>query len=157
MKTVRRRRHEKKTDYKARLALIKSNMPRLVIRKTNRYLITQIVNTKIAQDSVITGTSSKYLLEKGWPENKTGSLKSCVAAYLTGFLIGKMAKEKNIVRAILDIGMYRNVAKSRIYALLKGALDAGMQIPHNPSVIPSDSELTKNENLKNLLKIKEKL
>ena len=62
MKTVRRRRQEGKTDYKARLALLISEKPRLIVRKTNRYVIAQIVRTEIAQDKVVVGTTSKVLL-----------------------------------------------------------------------------------------------
>ena len=93
-KTIRRRRHEGKTDYKARLALLKSEKPRLIVRKTNKYIIAQIVETEIAQDKIILGLSSKALLKKTWPENLKGSLKSLAAAYLTGFILGNLAKDK---------------------------------------------------------------
>lgn len=150
MKTVRRRRLERKTDYKARLALLKSGKPRLVARKTNRYIIAQIIETKNAQDKVVIGITSKILLEKGWPKASQGSLKSMAASYLTGFILGKMAHEKNIKSAIFDIGMHRNVHKSRFYALLKGALDAGLKIPHNPEALPSDDSI-QNEKFKNII------
>ena len=48
MKTIRRRRLEHKTDYKARLGLLKSNMPKLVVRKSNRYITVQLVISDIA-------------------------------------------------------------------------------------------------------------
>ncbi len=150
MKTVRRRRLERKTDYKARLALLKSGKPRLVARKTNRYIIAQIVETKNAQDKIILGITSKILLEKGWPKTSQGGLKNLTASYLTGFILGKMAHEKNIKSAIFDIGMHRNVHKSRFYAVLKGALDAGLKIPHNPAALPPDNSL-QNEKFKNIL------
>ena len=38
-KTIRKRRYEGKTDYKARFFLLKSGKPRVVFRKTNRYLL----------------------------------------------------------------------------------------------------------------------
>ena len=50
MKSIKRRRREGKTDYKARLAMLKSEKPRLVIRKSNRYLVVQIVGSEIAKD-----------------------------------------------------------------------------------------------------------
>ncbi|MEM4271506.1 MAG: 50S ribosomal protein L18, partial [Candidatus Pacearchaeota archaeon] len=81
MKTPRRRRLEAKTDYKARLELLKSGKPRLVVRKSNKYMTIQIVKSEIAQDKVIVGTTSRILLEKGWPKEKSGSLKSLAAAY----------------------------------------------------------------------------
>ena len=158
MKTPRRRRLEKKTDYKARFALLKSGEKRLVARKTNNYIIAQIVETAQAQDKVLIGITSKNLLEKKWPKEYSGSLKSLPAAYLTGFLIGKLALEKNIKSAIFDIGMNRNIHGSRLCALLKGAIDSGLEIPHAPEGLPSDAALHKNEKLKALIhRIKEKL
>ena len=136
MKTVRRRRLEAKTDYKARLALLKSEKPRIVIRKTNHYIIIQIVKSEIAQDKVLTGNTSKVLLSEGLPPEFSGSLKSLGAAYLTGFLVGKQALKLGINEAILDAGMNINVKNSRIYAALKGAVDAGLKIPHDEKVLP---------------------
>jgi large subunit ribosomal protein L18 len=144
MRTIRRRRFEAKTDYKARLSLLKSEKPRLVIRKTNKYLIVQIVQTEIAQDKVICGSSSKLLLSKGWPQELAGSLKSLAASYLTGYLVGKCALEKGISEAIMDAGMHISVKNSRIYAALKGALDSGMNIPHSKEIIP-EIEIIKND------------
>lgn len=156
-KTIRRRRHEKKTDYKARLALLKSEKPRLVVRKTNRYVVVQIVQTEIAQDKVLFGLSSKDLLAKGWPKDKAGSLKSLPAAYATGYAVGKMAQGK-VKKAILDIGMNRNIQKSRLYAALKGAIDAGLEIPASETALPSEEEINKDENLAKILSsIKSKL
>ena len=136
MRSIKRRRQEGRTDYKARLALLKSSKPRLVIRKTNRYIIAQIVESDIAQDRILIGTDSKVLLTKGWSKEKSGSLKSLPAAYLTGLLLGNLAKGK-VKEAILDMGMHRNVSKSRIYAALKGALDSGLDIPHSSDSLPS--------------------
>lgn len=82
-RTIRRRRHEGKTDYKARLALLTSRKPRIVIRKTNRYVIVQLIESNAAQDKVIAGISSKSLLNNGWSAEKSGSLKSKAAAYST--------------------------------------------------------------------------
>lgn len=136
MKTPRRRRLEAKTDYKARLALLKSEKPRLVIRKTNRYIIAQIIASDTAQDKVVAGMNSNVLLSKGLPKESAGSLKSLGAAYLTGFLLGKKALEAGIKNAILDAGMHIHVKNSRIYAALKGVVDAGLNVPHNPEVLP---------------------
>jgi len=136
MRSVKRRRIEGKTDYKARLALLKSGKARLVIRKTNNYIIVQFVESDIAQDKVILGLNSSVLLSKGWPKEKTGSLKSIPAAYLTGLMLGNLAKSK-IKEAVLDIGVHRNVKKSRIYAALKGVIDSGLSVPHSEEALPS--------------------
>lgn len=148
-KTQRRRRRERKTDYKARFNLLKSGKPRLVVRKTNRYILVQIVESEIAQDKVIAKASSVDLLSKGWPKEKQGSLKSLPAAYLTGFLLVKSLKTK-VGEVVLDIGLQRNIHGSRLYAALKGAVDAGLKISHNPEALPEISDITKNEKLKSI-------
>jgi len=151
-KTIRQRRKAAKTDYKARLALLKSEKPRLVIRKTNRYIIAQLVESKIAQDKTLAKASSKELLTKDWPKESQGSLKSLPAAYLTGYLLVKKLNQEEVSKkqVILDIGMHRNVHGARIFAALKGAVDAGLNIPHNKEVFPSEERLNSDK-----IKIKE--
>ncbi|MBU0761139.1 MAG: 50S ribosomal protein L18 [Nanoarchaeota archaeon] len=157
MKTLKRRRKQAKTDYKARFTMLKSEKPRLVVRKTNHYIIAQIVESQIAQDKVVAKASSQELLEKGWPKEKSGSLKSLPAAYLTGFLLVKNIKTK-VNEAILDFGLNRNIHGSRIYALVKGAIDAGLKIPHKESTLPKTERIEANEKLKSIFKeVKEKL
>ncbi len=158
MKTLRRRRKEAKTDYKARFNLLKSGKARLVVRRTNTALIAQIVTSETAQDKVILTVNSKDLLTKGWPADKKGSLKSLPAAYLTGFLIGK--KAKSLVKdIILDSGMHRNIHGSRIYSLVKGAKDAGLNIYVDENVLPKIERIMSNKNISKSIieKIKEKL
>lgn len=152
----RRRRIESKTDYQARLALIKSGKPRLVIRKTNVYLIAQFVESESAKDKVIVSVSSKDLIAKGWPAESKGSLKSLPAAYLTGCLIAKKVSSKN-KEAVLDIGLNRSIPSSRIYAVLKGAVDSGLKIPLNPEILPSEEYLAKHKLWKLVARLKEKL
>jgi len=158
MKLPRRRRLEAKTDYKARLSLLESNKPRLVVRKTNRYIISQIVISEKAQDKVVVGLTSKNLLSKGWPKNLQGSLKSREAAYLLGLMLGKEALKKKINEAILDLGIHRNIKKGRIYAVLKGVVEAGLKVPHSSDVLPTEELLTSNPKLRPVyLKMKEEL
>nr|AJS12635.1 50S ribosomal protein L18P [uncultured archaeon] len=152
MRTVRRRRLQKKTDYKSRLSLLGSGKKRLVVRKTNRYVISQIVESHIAQDKVLFGISSRDLLSHGWPEKLKGSLKSLPASYLTGYLLGKMAKERKISEVILDLGMHRNVHKSRIYAVVKGIVDAGIKIPHKSEILPETEKIEGNETFSSIIK-----
>lgn len=151
MKTVRRRRLQRRTDYKSRLGLLKAGQPRLVVRKTNRYILAQLVETEIAQDKVLVSMSTKFLLSKGWPSKSSGSLKSLAAGYILGGLIGKVAKQKKLGPVILDIGMNRNIQKSRIYAVLKGAIDSGLKINHNPEALPSLEDIKKKEELAPLI------
>ncbi len=157
MKTQRRRRKERRTDYKARLALLKSGMPRLVVRKTNRYIIAQIIKSEIAQDRVIARVSSKDLLGIGWQKENIGRLKSLAAAYLTGLMIAKKYNEKSN-ELLLDIGLQRNVKGSRVYAVLKGALDGGLKISFDEKALPSIQRIKLNSKVSLLLeRIMEKL
>lgn len=143
MGTIRKsRRIEGKTDYKARLNLLKSEKPRIVIRKTNRYIIGQYIKTKEAKDDVAVGINSKFLLDYGWPSEMKNSLKSIPAAYLTGLLLGKKVIEKEgKVQAVLDTGLIRNIQKSRVYAFLKGIVDSGVDISHKKEVFPDENRI----------------
>jgi large subunit ribosomal protein L18 len=157
MKTQRRRRKEAKTDYKARFNLLKSERPRLVVRKTNRYIIAQVVESDIAQDKVIATVTSKDLLEKGWPKEKSGSLKSLAAAYLTGYLLAKNKKLKS-KNLIFDMGLHRNVPGARVYAALKGAIDGGLEVAHNPEALPTLERIKANKSTSGAFdKTKEKI
>lgn len=155
-RTVRRRRQEARTDYKARLHLLASEKPRVVFRKTNRYLLAQIIISEIAQDKVLCNATTKDLLNHGWPEKLKGSLKSLPAAYLLGHLI--VQKAKNVKSGILDLGLIRHVPKSRAYAFVKGMKDAGFDIPCKDDVLPDESQLNKKpETAKLINQIKGKL
>jgi len=88
-----RRRNEHRTDYHARLGMIKSGIPRVVARKTNKYIILQLVESKEAQDFVLCTANSRELIKYGWPEPASGSLKSVPAAYLDGYLLGTKIKK----------------------------------------------------------------
>ena len=136
-KLDKRRRLEGKTNYTKRLLLLKGDHLRLVVRKTNKYLILQIVESDDAKDKVLHTINTRDLLKQGWPEDKSGSLKSLAASYLAGLLLGKKAKE--IKRSIiLDSGLIPNTKGSRVYAAVKGISDAGMDIKYDEKVIPSD-------------------
>ena len=132
-----RRRIEGVTDYKARKNLLISGKPRLVVRRTNRYIISQIVKSEAAQDFVVVGVNSKELSEKGWK----GSFKNIPAAYLSGLLLGKKAQKTGINEAILDIGLQRSTKGSRIYAVLKGAIDSGLIISYSKEILPSEGRI----------------
>jgi len=157
MKTIKRRRREAKTDYKARLGMLKSEKPRLVVRKSNKYITAQIVESEISKDKVIAKASSKDLLNLGWPNEKKGSLKNIHAAYLTGFLLGKKLKGKS-GEIILDTGLYRNISGSRIYSLVKGAIDAGADVVCSKEAFPSEERFKSNEKTLSIYEeVKEKI
>ena len=152
MKTLKRRRKEFRTDYKKRFALLKSRMPRIVFRKTNRYLIAQYVKSKEAQDKIVFGINSKELLKYGWSEKE--NIKSISAAYLTGYLIGKKILLKKLEKPILDFGMARVLHKTGIYAFIKGLIDSGIKIECDKENFPDESRI-KGEHLKNKISFDE--
>ncbi len=136
--TVRkRRRREGKTDYVARLRMLKSGSPRLVVRKANKYITAQIVKSSEGKDSVIVGVSSKVLGKEGWKF----SCKNVPAAYLTGLMLGKKAVKEKINKAILDTGLERSTKGSRIYAVLAGVLESGLRIRCSKKVLPAEARV----------------
>ncbi|MEK6914148.1 MAG: 50S ribosomal protein L18 [Nanoarchaeota archaeon] len=142
-KLDKRRRRENKTNYLKRLILLKSDTPRLIVRKTNRYIILQIVESDKAQDKVIVSVNTKELLKYGWPKENVGSLKSLSAAYLAGILIAKKSVNKKIKECILDSGLIPSTKGSRIYACVKGAIDGGLKIPHDKNILPTNDMINK--------------
>jgi large subunit ribosomal protein L18 len=136
--TVRhRRRREGRTNYKKRLELLKGRQDRLVIRKTNKHIIIQLVRYAPDGDQVLLTANSKELEKKGWKH----SLKNIPAAYLTGLMVGKKAREKKATTAILDMGLYSPLKGSRVYAALKGAIDSGLKVPAGKEIFPGDGRL----------------
>lgn len=134
--TVRfRRRRTGKTDYKKRLAMLLSNKNRLIIRKSLKNIVLQVAEYHPSGDRILASAHSGELEKFGWNINK-GNIP---AAYLTGLLFGKKLKEKKIGDAILDTGMQRSVKASRIYAALKGVLDAGINVPHSKEILPDEN------------------
>jgi len=141
MRVEKRRRRESKTDYRLRIELLKSDKPRIVFRKTNRYVIGQCIESENAQDITRVGITSKELLKYGWPKENLGSLKSIPACYLTGFLLGKKILKKGKQECILDIGMIRSIKKSRVYAFLKGVVDSGVKMNVEKEVFPDEKRI----------------
>ncbi len=132
-----RRRREGKTDYRKRLKLLKGGTPRAVFRRSLRNVIVQIVIYDPHGDKTVASAFSKELGKYGW-----GTASSNLpAAYLTGLLAGKRARAKGIETAVLDIGLSSPSKGSRVFACLKGLLDAGLHIPHDEEVIPSTDRL----------------
>ena len=154
MKRVnKRRRRENKTDYLKRIKLLKGGNPRLVFRKTNRYILSQYITSKEAQDKIEIGVNSKELMSYGWPKQLEGSLKSIPAAYFTGFLIGKKITEKKLKNPIIDLGMNRAVHKTKIYAFIKGLIDSGVKIKHKKETFPEENRIIGKHMKKDFSKI----
>lgn len=154
MKTQKRRREENKTDYQKRLKLLKGGKPRIVFRKTNRLIISEYISSKEAQDKILFGFDSRKLNDYGWPKDAQGSLKSITASYLTGYLTGKIIISKKLEAPILDSGMNRAIHKNKVYAFLKGLIDAGIKINCKEEFFPEESR-TGGEHLKNKIPFNE--
>jgi len=144
-RTIKKRRRECRTDYKSRKKILESYLPRIVIRKTNKYFIIQAVESSKAQDRVIMTTISKELLKKGWTEKNKGSLKSIPAGYLTGLVAAKKLKKKG--KFIIDLGMARTIPGSRIFSVVKGLVDGGIEINADKKIFPPKERL-EGEHLK---------
>lgn len=154
MRIAKRRRREAKTDYLKRLNLLKSGKPRVVMRKTNKYIIAQYVVSKEAKDKTKIVISSKKLLTLGLPKESAGSLKSISAAYLTGYLIGKEIIKQKLEKPIVDLGMQRVLYGTRIYGFIKGLIDSGIAIKCKEEAFPSEERI-KGEHMKNKINVEE--
>jgi len=132
-----RRRREGRTDYRRRAALLRGRTVRLVVRKSNKHVRVQFIDYGEKGDRVLASAVSKELAKHGW----TGSGKSTPGAYLTGYLAGRRAKENGLERAVLDIGLREPTKGAVVFAALKGALDAGVEVPHSEEMLPSEERL----------------
>jgi large subunit ribosomal protein L18 len=133
-----RRRRENKTDYASRRILATSEYPRLVVRVSNTSIIAQIIKSEIEGDYILTQTSSHELKKNyGW----IASGKNIPAAYLIGYIIGKKAFDEGIEIVNLDMGLKRVTIGNKVFALVQGANDAGLEIPVDSDVIPSQEAI----------------
>jgi large subunit ribosomal protein L18 len=133
-----RRRREGKTDYYQRTKLVVADVPRMVVRKTNRHIIIQLVTAEMDGDRTLVAANSSELTEYGYK----GSLSSTPAAYLTGLLFAAKAKKAQHEGAVLDIGLNRATPGARVFAALKGAVEAGLDVPHGEKILPDTARVT---------------
>ncbi|MBA0791250.1 hypothetical protein Gohar_015842, partial [Gossypium harknessii] len=155
-----KRRREGKTDYRARIRLInqdknKYNTPkyRLVARFTNKDIVAQIIHASISGDIVLAAAYSHELPHYGLEVGLT----NYAAAYCVGLLLARRvlkqlemdteyegnveatgddftvepAESRRPFRALLDVGLVRTTTGNRVFGVLKGALDGGVDIPHS--------------------------
>ncbi|KAE8659441.1 60S ribosomal protein L5-1 [Hibiscus syriacus] len=155
-----KRRREGKTDYRARNRLInqdknKYNTPkyRFVARFTNKDIIAQIVHATISGDIVL---AAAYAHELPLYELEVG-LTNYAAAYCVGLLLARRtlkqlemdseyegnveatgedfsvepAETRRPFRALLDVGLVKTTTGNRVFGVLKGALDGGIDIPQS--------------------------
>eukprot|EP00796_Vickermania_ingenoplastis_P005257 gene5256-3767_t len=167
-----RRRREGKTDYHARRQMVlqdktKFGSPkyRLVVRITNRDIVAQIVQAKIAGDEVVCAAYAHELPVFGIEHGLT----NYAAAYATGLLLARRTLTKLKIadkfpgvkeadgsyaasrtkkedqdddesqfpfKAILDVGLARTTTGARVFGVLKGAVDGGIAVPHSNNRFP---------------------
>ena len=132
-----RRRREGRTDYRRRLALLKSGRPRAVVRFSRGRVLVALTAYDPAGDRVVAAAESRELRAIEY----TGSLVSTPASYLTGYLAGLRAKSVGADEAVLDAGLRRPTKGGRLLGALKGLLDAGVVIPHGEGAFPSKDRL----------------
>ncbi len=135
-----KRRRDGETDYRRRMKLLRGETPRAVVRISNTQTICQLVEFNPDGDIVIASVNGKALVDKYlWPED--ASRKSIPASYLTGFALAKNAMSSGHESAILDIGLSASSKGSRVFAALKGMIDAGLEIPHGEDVLPDEDRI----------------
>lgn len=143
-----KRRREGKTNYYKRRKMILSGKPRLVVRVLSRTIVVQIITPHPRGDITHVSAVSQELKRYGW---KAGG-KNTSAAYLLGLLAGLKARKKGIEEAIVDIGIHSPTKGARVFAAVKGALDAGMKIPVGEEILPSEDRI-KGEHIANYAKL----
>lgn len=156
----RRRRREGKTDYKHRTNMLRQDCnkfgavkSRLVVRITNTKVIVAVVKAYLDGDRVVSYADSTELKNYG----VDFGLTNYFAAYATGLLCGRRAlacngldeiyepmtnvgeyritedkeDERRAYKVFLDIGLARSSTGANVFSAMKGASDAGLQIPHS--------------------------
>ncbi|KJH44233.1 ribosomal L18p/L5e family protein [Dictyocaulus viviparus] len=155
-----KRRRQGKTDYYARKRLTvqdknKYNTPkyRLIVRFTNKDVIAQIAYSKIEGDVIVASAYSHELPSYGI---KVG-LTNYAAAYATGLLLARRhlknlkldktfkgldevsgefytvedEKGRRPFKAVLDVGLARTTTGCKVFAVMKGVADGGINVPHS--------------------------
>ncbi|CAF9922590.1 MAG: 60S ribosomal protein L5 [Gomphillus americanus] len=183
--TKYKRRQAGKTDYYARKRLTtqaknRYNAPkyRLVVRFTNRDVITQIVSSEIGGDKILMAAYSHELKAYGIKHGLT----NWAAAYATGLLLARRVlkkleldehfqgveeadgeytlteaadvdgEERRPFKAFLDVGLKRTSTGAKIFGAMKGASDGGILIPHSENRFPGYDMETKELDAETLRK-----
>lgn len=171
-----RRRREGRTDYYARRRLVvqdknKYNTPkyRLIVRFTNKDIVAQVAYARIEGDVIVCAAYSHELPRYGV---KVG-LTNYAAAYCTGLLLARRLLKKfkldtvyegctqvtggafnvedvedgpGAFKAYLDVGLARTTTGARVFGVMKGAVDGGIDIPHSTKRFPGFDAESKDFN-----------
>ena len=107
------------------LKLLKSGNSRAVVRISNTRVVCQVISWQADGDKVEVSVTGDDLVSRyGWPESN--SRKNIPASYLTGYALGKSALSAGHDEAVLDIGLAASTNGNRVFAALKGMVDAGL-------------------------------
>ena len=133
-----RRRREGKTDYRRRLALLKSGKTRIVVRRSLSQIRVQFINYNESGDMVVASAlGSDLKTEYKW----THATSNTSAAYLTGLLAGKRAVAAGVTEGVFDIGRQVPVKGSKVFAAIKGVQDAGVDCYVSEDKFPDESRI----------------
>jgi large subunit ribosomal protein L5e len=160
-----KRRRQCKTDYVARTAMIqqdknkyKTPKYRFVVRITNKDIITQLFSSDLTHDVCLASAYAHELPRYGIALGLT----NYAAAYATGLLLARRVNSKfglseayegnkeidgadyNVeqngerapFKALLDVGLTRTTTGARVFGVLKGACDGGLDVPHKDRRFP---------------------
>lgn len=180
MQVKPKRRRQGKTDYFARRRLVcqeknkyDSKKYRLVVRRTNSKILTQIIYSTLTGDRVLCAAESDELRAHGL----TAGLTNYSSAYATGLLIARrllkqvgladeykgqstvdgeyfnssdnIEGDRRPFKAVLDVGIQRTTTGARLFGALKGACDGGVDVPHSnkrfPGYVRSSVEVVTNK------------
>ncbi|KAI9329988.1 hypothetical protein BDR26DRAFT_912622 [Obelidium mucronatum] len=132
-----------KTDYYARKRLVaqaknKYNSPkyRLVVRITNADIIAQIVYAKITGDVVLAAAYSHELPRYGVELNLADKYEGNTNVDGAYYEVEPVEDAPRPFQCFLDVGLRRTTTGSRIFGVLKGAVDGGLLIPHSENRFP---------------------
>ncbi len=134
---ILRRRMEGKTDYRKRKSILLSRSVFVAPRISGKNVTVQFSKATLKGDYVLASAHSRELYKVGWK----GSGKSLPAAYLTGLVAGLKALRAGVKEASLYAGLERYRHGSRISAVLKGVLDAGVSVPADTETLPDDGRI----------------
>jgi len=137
----------------------KYNAPkyRLVVRFTNRDIIAQITYATLNCDRVLSAAYAHELKQERF--GVKAGVHNYAGAYATGllaarrvlkklnldsiytgnqktdgtyYLVKEIAGQRRPFLVLLDVGLARTSTGAKIFAVLKGAVDGGLEIPHKP-------------------------
>ena len=134
-----KRRRSGRTDYRRRLRMLRGGAPRAVVRVSNTQVTCQLVEFGMGGDSIVASVNGNTLVKHGWPAG--ASRKSVPACYVAGYALAKSAIAAGHDSAILDIGLASSSPGGRVFAALRGMVDAGLDVPHGADVLPDDDRI----------------